>query len=77
MSASPKQNQPSEANDQEGVWLLGMFYYNKHDKRAMVPMKNPKLGKTFNFAHRYSIYYMIAVAATVIAYNLINDFLRS
>jgi uncharacterized membrane protein len=35
-------------------WKLGLFYYNKEDKRLFVDKRNPNLGITINFARRES-----------------------
>jgi len=32
-------------------WKLGVFYFNKADKRLLVPKKIPVLGWTLNFAN--------------------------
>lgn len=32
-------------------WILGLFYYNKSDKRVFLPKKVPYLGVTVNFAN--------------------------
>jgi uncharacterized membrane protein len=36
-------------------WKLGIFYYNKEDKRIFPPKKIAYLGWTINFANPYSI----------------------
>lgn len=35
-------------------WRLGIFYYNKDDKRILPPKRFPILGWTVNFANPYS-----------------------
>lgn len=36
-------------------WKLGMFYFNREDKRLFVPKIMPILGWTINFANPYFI----------------------
>lgn len=36
-------------------WKLGVFYYNKEDKRLLPPKRNKMLGWTINFANPVSI----------------------
>jgi uncharacterized membrane protein len=54
-------------------WKLKYFYYNKDDKRTMVPSRNPKRGPTFNFASPYTYYVLIAVVITVLLMAIIPD----
>lgn len=42
-------------------WKLGMFYYNKEDKRLLVDKRNPNLGGTINFAHPKSYLFIIGM----------------
>jgi len=46
-------------------WLLGIFYYNKEDKRLLPPKRIPSMGWTVNFANPYSILLMILVLAGI------------
>ncbi len=43
----------NEKND--AYWKLGVFYYNKDDKRIFPPKRNPMLGWTINFANPYAL----------------------
>ena len=51
--------------DESGKYYLGVFYFNKNDKRAIVPKVNNALGWTINFARpqAYMIIVIIAAAA--------------
>jgi len=40
-------------------WILGLFYYNKEDKRIFPPKKNPMMGFTVNFANPKSVLFFI------------------
>ena len=54
-----------EEND-EDHWKLGIFYYNKDDKRLFPPKRNKFLGWTVNFANPYSILAMFLVITVFI-----------
>ncbi len=71
------ESQAHDDGERDNAWLFGIFYFNKNDKRALVPMKNSKLGKTFNLAHKYSLYFLLAITTLVVVSNLIADFLRT
>ncbi|MEC5166107.1 putative membrane protein [Flavobacterium sp. PL11] len=36
-------------------WVLGVFYYNKDDKRVFPPKRIPWMGFTINFANPISV----------------------
>jgi|LakMenEpi03Aug12_release.lakeMendotaPanAssembly.Ray.scaffolds.fasta_scaffold4776470_1 uncharacterized membrane protein len=55
-------------------WKLKLFYYNSHDKRMIVPSKNPVFGPTLNFASPYTAILLIAVVALVLLMVIIPDF---
>jgi hypothetical protein len=44
-----------EWRNNEKFWKLGLFYFNKQDKRLLVPKRNYLLGWTINFANIWSI----------------------
>lgn len=46
-------------------WIWGIFYYNKNDKRFLVP-KKVGIGSTFNMAHRASVVFNIVTIALVV-----------
>lgn len=46
-------------------WYLGVFYYNKEDKRLFLP-KRTKLGWTVNFANPYSVLAMLLVVLGIL-----------
>ena len=51
--------------DNSGKYYLGVFYFNKNDKRTIVPKVNNALGWTINFARpqAYLIILIIVLAA--------------
>jgi uncharacterized membrane protein len=51
--------QNNKNNVDNSHWKLGIFYYNKDDKRIFPPKKRKYLGWTINFANPYSIIAMI------------------
>ena len=44
-------------------YKLGIFYFNRKDKRAVVPKRNRLLGLTVNFDHPYAWWWMIGIIA--------------
>lgn len=42
-------------NKESNHWKLGIFYYNKDDKRLFSPKRIKYLGWTINFANPYSV----------------------
>lgn len=47
-------------------WILGIFYFNKKDKRIFPPKRIAKFGWTVNFANPISILAIVAIIALVI-----------
>ena len=56
-------------------WKLKFFYYNSHDKRMIVPSKNPVFGPSLNFASPYTAILLVAVVALVILMAIIPNFI--
>jgi uncharacterized membrane protein len=52
-------------------WILGIFYFNKKDKRIFPPKRVSVLGWTINFANPYSIITIGAILLIlfIIAYS--------
>lgn len=51
-------------------WKMGLFYYNKDDKRIFPPKRIPGLGWTINFANPYSILAFLLVLSPIILFAL-------
>ncbi|SDI30758.1 hypothetical protein SAMN05421846_10683 [Chryseobacterium taeanense] len=51
--------------DQNSFWKLGIFYYNKKDKR-LFPPKRTGLGWTVNFANPFSVTLFILILIAII-----------
>ncbi|MFY7814072.1 MAG: DUF5808 domain-containing protein [Chryseobacterium taeanense] len=51
--------------DQNSFWKLGIFYYNKQDKR-LFPPKRTGLGWTVNFANPFSVALFILILIAII-----------
>jgi len=49
-------------HDDSKNWLLGFLYFNSHDRRVIVPKKNPFMGWTINFASIYSYLILLLIA---------------
>jgi len=47
-------------------YRLGIFYFNRKDKRAIVSKRNRHLGWTVNFAHPYAYWWAISFGAITI-----------
>jgi len=54
-------------HDDPKNWILGIFYYNKLDKRLLPPKRIKYLGWTMNFANPYSYLTLLAIIAVLIA----------
>ena len=52
--------------DNPDNYRLGIFYFNRKDKRAIVPKRNRFLGWTVNFAHPYAYWLLIGVVAVTV-----------
>ena len=48
-------------HDDPSNWYLGVFYFNKKDKRIFLPKRISFLGWTVNFANPYSILALLVV----------------
>ena len=48
-------------------WKWGLFYYNKEDKRLVVPKKIEAMGITFNFAHKAAFPISLLIIVCVVA----------
>lgn len=42
-------------------WILGFLYFNKSDRRVIVPKRNPFMGWTVNFASIYSYFILVFI----------------
>jgi uncharacterized membrane protein len=51
-------------------WKLGIFYFNRNDKRSFVHKRIRILGWTLNFAHPLS--YVVLALIFILAYILSN-----
>ncbi|ASW73100.1 hypothetical protein CJF12_01555 [Chryseobacterium piperi] len=60
-------------DDDENHWKLGIFYYNKDDKRLFPPKRNKFLGWTVNFANPYSI---LAMFLLITLFILIAEYIK-
>ncbi|RYE24464.1 MAG: hypothetical protein EOP51_07310 [Sphingobacteriales bacterium] len=56
--------EPEKEND--NYYVLGLFYFNRNDKRLLPPKRRPWMGWTINFANPWSILLFIAIIATCI-----------
>ena len=56
-------------------WKLGLFYFNRADKRTIVPSRRKGLGPTLNFASSYTILLLFGTIALVILMDIIPNFI--
>lgn len=53
-------------------WKLGVFYFNKEDKRILPPKRNKMLGWTVNFANPVSILlFALLLFGVMVIFNLL------
>ncbi len=52
-------------------WILGIFYFNKKDKRLLMPKRISMLGWTVNFANPYSL---LCLTAIILMCVLLSNF---
>nr|MBC7612246.1 hypothetical protein [Pseudopedobacter sp.] len=55
-------------------WILGIFYFNKNDKRIFPPKRIKQMGWTVNFANPTSVFALIAVLAII---YIIANYIKS
>ena len=46
-------------------WILGIFYFNKKDKRIFPPKRIKQMGWTVNFGNPASIFTLIVLLAVI------------
>ena len=51
----PSNEQLEEWHKDPANWVLGVFYFNRKDKRVLAPKRISLLGWTLNFANPYAI----------------------
>ncbi|MBK9718225.1 MAG: hypothetical protein IPO85_12065 [Saprospiraceae bacterium] len=62
---NPTQETLDQWHNDPANWKLGIFYYNKQDKRLMPPKRIKQLGWTVNFANPMSILALIVLVAAI------------
>ena len=60
-----KETKDSWHNDPSN-WILGIFYFNREDKRIFPPKKIAQFGWTINFANPISVLAIAAIIALII-----------
>ncbi|WP_220497690.1 DUF5808 domain-containing protein [Myroides sp. NP-2] len=59
----------SNFNDSSN-WKWGIFYFNKKDKRLLVPKRLAVLGITINFANPWSILLVLVLILLIISIEM-------
>ena len=62
---NPTQETLDQWHNDPSNWKLGIFYYNKQDKRLFPPKRSKQLGSTVNFANPMSILAVILLVAAI------------
>jgi len=52
--------------DNPDNYKLGIFYFNRKDKRAIVPKRKRFLGWTVNFARPFAYWWGVGIAAIIV-----------
>lgn len=58
-------------------YKMGIFYYNKNDKRIFPPKRNPALGWTINFANPYSVLAFVGAVLLVFLIGQVINYYAS
>jgi uncharacterized membrane protein len=56
-------------------WKLGLFYFNRADKRTIVPNRRQGLGQTLNFASIYTLFLLIGTIILVLLMDIVPKFI--
>lgn len=72
-----KEDKPSKETIEEwhkdpSNWILGIFYFNKKDKRIFPSKRLSFLGWTINFANPFSVLTLVAIILLIIILENIN-----
>lgn len=68
--AKPTKEQLDEWHQDPGNWKLGVFYFNKKDKRILPPKRIKYLGWTVNFANPISILVLIGIFVLILLLSM-------
>lgn len=71
METKPTKEILQEWHDDPSNWKLGIFYFNKKDKRLLPPKRIEGLGWTINFANPYSVLILAVIIIATIAFALL------
>jgi uncharacterized membrane protein len=71
-----KDNETSKEFIEDGNhWKFGLFYFNRADKRTIVPCRQKGFGQTLNFASTYALYLLIGTIILVLLMAFIPEFI--
>ncbi len=70
MKPKPGKEVLDEMSKNPNNWK-GVIYFNRKDRRLMVPKQNPSLGWTLNFANPYSYYSLILLTLIIVFISLL------
>lgn len=71
------ENEPSEETKRQwhqdpSNWILGIFYYNKEDKRIFPPKRIQWIGWTINFANPMSVSAILILLLLILSLATFN-----
>ncbi len=64
-NTNPTQETLDQWHNDPSNWKLGIFYFNKQDKRLFPPKRIKQLGSTVNFANPKSIMALFVLVAVI------------
>ncbi len=71
MKNKPSKETLNDWQSDPSNWKFGLIYFNKNDKRVIVPKKMRILGWTLNFANPYFVFPLLIIA---IIYIILKNF---
>ena len=74
--SKPKKEIYDEWHNDSSNWRMGIFYFNKKDKRIFPPKRIKYLGWTVNFANPYSVLTIVAVIILFIAIVVFANYIE-
>ena len=69
--SKPSAEQKEQWHKDPDNWVLGIFYFNRADKRIFPPKKFKAMGWTVNFANPYSLIMLACIAVILFSLTLL------
>jgi uncharacterized membrane protein len=68
LDTKPSKEQLNEWSTNPANWILGIFYFNKEDKRIFPPKRVKSFGWTVNFANPKSIAVLVLIVLAIVLF---------